>query len=42
MNSNADGQADAVLLLQTRGKGSHGLEHCQAGPHGALGVVFVR
>jgi hypothetical protein len=41
MYPNADGQADA-LLLQASGEGSHGLDHRQSCPHGALRVVFVR
>jgi hypothetical protein len=42
MHPHADGQADAVLLLQAGGEGCHGLDHRQASPHGALRVVFVR
>jgi hypothetical protein len=42
MNPDADGQPDAVLLLQAGGKDSYGLEHRQSCPHGTLRVVFVR
>ena len=42
MDPQAHGQGYRPLLLQARIELSHGLHHPQPGPHGPLGVIFVR
>ena len=42
VHPNAHGQSDPMLLFHAGGEGLHRLDHRQAGPHGALRVVFVR